>query len=112
MLSFQDLDTSIRFSTGAAGDTTDIPIGEGLMKIKILGIGCPSCQRLEADVTEVVRRLQLNIEAEYVDDLEQILSYRPVALPGLVVDEKLVACGYAGKSKAELAIKGALQIND
>lgn len=85
-----------------------ISVGDGLVKIKILGIGCPSCRRLEADVIEVVSRLRLNIEVEYVDDLEQILQYRPLVLPGLVVADKLVACGYAGKSRAESVIKAAL----
>ncbi len=79
------------------------------MKIKVLGIGCPSCRRLEADVEEIVSRLQLPAQVEWVDDLEQILHYQPMALPGLVIDEKLVACGYGGKKKVELLIQAARQ---
>ncbi len=71
------------------------------MKIQILGIGCGACRQLEADVRELLGRLQIEAQVERVDDLEQILTYQLWALPGLVIDGQVVACGYAGKKKVE-----------
>jgi small redox-active disulfide protein 2 len=77
------------------------------MKIQIIGVGCGTCQRLEADVREIIRQNGIDAQVERVDDLEKILEYRLYALPGLVIDGRAAACGYSGKNKVERLILAA-----
>lgn len=64
------------------------------MIIKIIGAGCPSCKQLEADVRQWLKRHSVEAQVERIDDLVKILNYRLLALPGLVVDERIVMMGY------------------
>jgi len=79
-----------------------------MLKIQIIGIGCHTCRRLEADVREIVTQMKIEAQIERVDDLEQILLFGLMALPGLVIDGQVVSCGYSGKSKVEHLIENAL----
>jgi hypothetical protein len=79
--------------------------------IQILGIGCGSCRRMEAEVRELVQMWNLAAQVERVEDLEQILHHRLTALPGLVINGKVAACGYAGKSKLERILREAIDFD-
>ena len=79
-----------------------------MLKIQIIGIGCHTCRRLEADVLEIVAQMKIEAQIERVDDLEQILHFKLMALPGLVINGQVVSCGYSGKSKVEHLIENAL----
>ena len=79
-----------------------------MLKIQIIGIGCHTCRRLEADVREIATQVEIEAQIERVDDLEQILLFGLMALPGLVIDGQVVSCGYSGKAKVERFIKNAL----
>ncbi|MEL7625794.1 MAG: thioredoxin family protein [Anaerolineaceae bacterium] len=61
--------------------------------IKILGSGCPNCQRLAANAHEAVEKLGVEATIEKVTDYAGIHSYPILATPGLVIDEKLVSAG-------------------
>ncbi len=79
------------------------------MKIQILGIGCEACRQLEADVRELLPVLQVEAQVERVEDLEQILTYPLWALPGLVIDGQVVACGYPGKKQIEHQLRSYIE---
>jgi len=69
------------------------------MVIKILGTGCSKCKALYAAVEKVVKENGINAELIKVEDLEKIMSYHVMALPALVVNEKVVARGVISESE-------------
>lgn len=79
-----------------------------MLNIQIVGIGCHTCRRLEADVREIVLHRKLDAQVQRVDDLEKILQFELMALPGLVINGKVVSCGYSGKGKVERLIEAAV----
>ena len=78
------------------------------MNVKILGSGCPACKSMYNDVNRIIARNSWqDIEVEYVQDIEQIMSYGVMATPVLVINEKVVMVGQRGTSKIEQALREA-----
>lgn len=70
------------------------------LEIKVLGPGCPNCERLEHEVYKILGELNLGADVEHVRDLKEIASYGFVATPGLVINGRLVSTGKVpGKEK-------------
>ncbi|MFA7319256.1 MAG: thioredoxin family protein [Parcubacteria group bacterium] len=63
------------------------------MHIKILGTGCPNCQRLEANTKQAIQELKLEATMEKVTEIQDIMSYGVMSTPALVVDEKVETAG-------------------
>ena len=63
------------------------------MEIKVLGTGCPNCQRLEKNTLAALATLGTTATVTKVTNMKDILSYEIMATPGLVIDEKLVCSG-------------------
>ena len=74
------------------------------MVIKILGTGCSKCKALYAAVEKVVKENGINAELIKEEDLEKIMSYHVMALPALVVDEKVVAKGVISEAEIKKAL--------
>lgn len=72
-----------------------------MLSIKILGTGCPNCQRLERTAKEAVAELGLEATFLKVTRMDEIMKYPILATPGLVVNEKVV-CGGRVPTKAEV----------
>ena len=72
------------------------------MRIEVLGSGCASCKKLEAQVREVVMAHGIDAEVVHVDDLQKIMSYGILRTPGLVVDGVVKSAGRM-PNKAEIA---------
>ena len=66
---------------------------EGICCIKVLGTGCKSCHALLEASKEAVQRMGLNVQVEYVTDMEKIMEYGVMSMPALVVNEKVVSMG-------------------
>ena len=64
-----------------------------LKTIKVLGSGCKSCHALYDNAKEAVKQAGLNVELEYVTDLEKIMSYGVMSTPALVFNEQVVSMG-------------------
>lgn len=64
-----------------------------MKKVKILGAGCPSCHQLAADVEAVIAAEGIDATVEKVDDLQQIMAYKVMSTPAIVIDEKVVCKG-------------------
>jgi small redox-active disulfide protein 2 len=64
-----------------------------MLIIKVLGSGCENCKK----VAELARQAaaQLGVEAQVIKVTEhsEIMQYKVLATPGLVVNEKLVSAG-------------------
>jgi small redox-active disulfide protein 2 len=60
------------------------------MIIKILGTGCPKCKLLEQSIRNVVENNQIDTEIIKIQDMEEIMQYDIMALPGIVINEKVV----------------------
>ena len=76
------------------------------MNVKILGSGCPACKSMYNDVNRIIARNNWQgIEVEYVQDIEQIMSYGVMATPVLVINEKVVMVGQHGATKIEQALR-------
>ena len=61
--------------------------------IKVLGTGCHNCLELERRLAEVLVKLgRTDLQVERVDQERLILDYLPLdAIPGLLIDDKLVS---------------------
>ena len=66
---------------------------EGICCIKVLGAGCKSCHQQFEYAKEAVKSLGLNIEVEYITDLEKVMEYGVMSMPALVVNDKVVSIG-------------------
>lgn len=71
------------------------------MEARILGTGCPKCQRLEQVTREAAAEAGVEIEVVKVKDINDIMAYDLVATPGLVIDGVVKASGYVPQ-KAEI----------
>lgn len=65
----------------------------GPLQVKVLGPGCPNCDKLEQDLIAVMAELSLPADLEHVRDLKQIAGYGVTGTPALVIDGKVVAAG-------------------
>jgi len=63
------------------------------MKISVLGMGCPSCKRLEENAKKAADELGLKAKIAKVTDIQKIMEYGVTSTPALVVDGKVVLYG-------------------
>lgn len=63
------------------------------MKIEVLGMGCPKCHNLEANVKEALKKLNMEAEVVKVTELPKIMSYGVMITPALVIDGKVKSTG-------------------
>ena len=69
--------------------------------IKILGTGCPNCQRTTALVKEVITENNIEAKIEKVEDIMDIMQYDVMSTPAVVIDGKVSIKGRV-PGKAEL----------
>ena len=63
------------------------------MDIKILGSGCPKCQRLEQLAREVVTEIGVEAQFEHVRDIAKIMEYSVLSTPVLVIEGEVKVAG-------------------
>jgi len=71
------------------------------MDIKVLGTGCPKCNKLEKLVKEVVQETGADADFEKVSDVNQIAKAGVMLTPALMIDGEIKVAGKV-PSKQEL----------
>jgi len=71
------------------------------MNVKVLGPGCQRCQKLYEETAKALQQLGLQADLAKVEAMDQILEYRILATPGLVIDGEVKSAGRI-PSQAEL----------
>lgn len=83
-------------SASDVGESTNECCGKvvnGICCIKVLGAGCKSCHEMYENAKQAVKNIGLNIEVEYITDMQKIMEYGVMSMPALVVNEKVVSQG-------------------
>lgn len=65
----------------------------GGLEIKVLGPGCPRCEKLEQDIMAIMAELNIAAGLEHVRDLLEIGSYGVMGTPALIINGKVKAVG-------------------
>jgi small redox-active disulfide protein 2 len=63
------------------------------MLIQVLGTGCAKCKALTANAEAAVRELGLAAQVEKVEDLREIMRFKVMSTPALVLDGKVHSSG-------------------
>ena len=76
----------------SAGCCCGAPV-EGICCVKVLGAGCKSCHEQYENAKAAVEALGLNVEVEYITDMEKVMAYGVMSMPAIVVNEQVVSMG-------------------
>jgi small redox-active disulfide protein 2 len=63
------------------------------MKIKVLGACCAACNATFENVRQAAAQMDKNIEVVQIDNVLDILKYRIMQTPAVVMDEAVVSAG-------------------
>ena len=81
-------------------ETTEITIDycceeakSGICCVKVLGAGCKFCHEQYENAKKAVLEMGLDIEVEYITDMEKVMAYSVMSMPALVVNEQVMAIG-------------------
>lgn len=66
---------------------------DGICCIKVLGAGCKSCHVQYENVKKAVTEMGLDIEVEYITDMEKVMTYGVMSMPAIVVNENVASMG-------------------
>ena len=77
-------------------DSAECCCGEpvkGICCVKVLGAGCKSCHEQYENSKAAVKAMGLDLEVEYITDMEKVMAYGVMSMPAIVVNEKVVSMG-------------------
>lgn len=63
------------------------------MNLKVIGAGCPECNKLYTNTLEAVEQLQLDAKVEKIENLVEIVKLGVMTTPSLMKDGKLIVSG-------------------
>ncbi len=65
----------------------------GVVKLQVLGTGCPKCKTLAENTELAAKELGIEYELVKVTDINQIMAFGVMITPALVVDGKVKISG-------------------
>ena len=63
------------------------------MLIQVLGTGCAKCKTLHETVKKAVEETGVDALVEKVEDIQKIMSFEILMMPGLVIDGQVKTAG-------------------
>lgn len=63
------------------------------MRIQVLGTGCAKCKQLTASAEKAAAELGLDVSVEKVEDIREIMKFKVMTTPALVVDGQVRSAG-------------------
>ncbi len=63
------------------------------LEVKVLGPGCPRCEKLEQDLMVMMAELNIAAGLEHIRDPVEIASYGVMGTPGLIINGQVKAVG-------------------
>ena len=64
-----------------------------MKRIEILGTGCPKCKQLAANAEQAATELGIEYELEKVTDINDVMKFGVMMMPGIAVDGEVKASG-------------------
>ena len=64
-----------------------------MLKIQILGTGCPKCKKLTETAEAAAQALALDYEIEKITEINEIMKFGVMMTPGLAVDGDVKVAG-------------------
>jgi small redox-active disulfide protein 2 len=64
-----------------------------MVKIQILGTGCPKCKKLTENAEKAAHELEGDYEIIKVTDINEIMKFGVMMTPGLAVNNKVKSVG-------------------
>ena len=64
-----------------------------MLTIKVLGPGCDNCKNVESIARKAVAGLAIEAKVIKVTDYADIMAYKVMSTPGLVINGKVVCAG-------------------
>ena len=69
-----------------------------MLSVKVLGTGCTKCKNLDKKVRQIVDENGLDVEVNYVDDIQEMVELGILSTPGLVIDGEVKSVGIIPKA--------------
>ena len=79
------------------------------MEIKVIGPGCVNCKRLLEVTKQAVKEAGLEIEIEYVTDIQKMVEMGIMQTPALTINGKVILSGFVPDVKT---IKSKIKENE
>jgi small redox-active disulfide protein 2 len=64
-----------------------------MMKIEVLGPGCPRCANVEANVKKALLELKKETEIVKITDINTMIEKRVIQTPALIINGKIISQG-------------------
>lgn len=63
------------------------------MDIKVLGTGCANCTNTFKQIEQIAQEKGIAITLSKIENIKDIMAYRVMSLPAIVIDGKVVHAG-------------------
>lgn len=73
--------------------------GGKMKNLKVYGPGCAKCKKLNENALLAIQDSSMEVDYEYVTDMERMISAGIMMTPALEVDKKIVSTGRVLNSK-------------